>query len=341
MARDTTPPIERYEMSPTRTEQTPSDQRYQLAEEYMAAGEYRRAEAVLTAAMDRTPRAAQSCYLLGVSLAAQGKYDAAEMVIARAYDLKPWVREPSDEVVDVREIAKAALAERPDWDWAQYQVQRTAYSSVGLTVSYLARSQMSVDPTFVVQVGANDGRRGDPIVDAIVKYDWAGILIEPLQAPYESLREFHSERPKIIVENCAISDTDGTTEMFMEAGGRSTLASMKPDRNVLRNQEAELVPVEVQSSTFDTLLAKHDVETIDFLQIDTEGFDFQILKMFDIGKWRPLAINLEFYCLPLEERLEIFEMLTKHGYVWKFTGMDLLAVDGERISKRFCVVAQD
>ena len=328
-------------MSSKTTEPTPNDQRYFAAVEYMAAGEFRRAEALLTAGMDRTPRAAQSCYLLGVSMAAQGKFDAAEKVIARAYDLKPWVREPSDEIVDMREIAKAALAAKPDWEWAQYQLQRTAFSSVGLTVNYLTRSQLSSEPTFVVQVGANDGRRGDPIVDAIVNYDWSGILIEPLQTPYESLREFHSDRPKIIVENCAISDTDGTTEMFMEAGGRSTLASMKPERNVLRNQEADLVPVEVQSSTFDTLLTKHDVEKIDFLQIDTEGFDFQILKMFDIGKWRPLAINLEFYCLPLEERLEIFEMLSSHGYIWKFTGMDLLAVDAQRISKRFCVTERD
>ena len=75
----------------------------------------------------------------------------------------------------------------------------------------------------------------------------------------------------------------------------------------------------------------------DFLQIDTEGFDYQVLKHFELGRWKPLALNMEFYCLPLHERLATFALLRELGYMWKFTGMDLLAVDLTRIDPRFCV----
>jgi len=315
----------------------PNEDRYALAENHLSAGELSKAETVLVEALDRTPRAAQSAYLLGVTLAAQGRMDEAKAVIDRAYQLKPWVREPSGEVLDIRQVAGEALSLDPEWDWARYQVERTAYFSVGLTVGYLTRSQLSAGEVFVVQVGANDGRSGDPIMQAIVDYGWKGILVEPLAEPFAKLQALHADRPGLIVENLAISHEDGPTEIFVDPSGRSTLASMRPEQNVLRNKRETLEPVTIEATTFETLFGRHEVTKVDFLQIDTEGFDYQVLKHFELGRWKPLALNMEFYCLPLHERLATFALLRELGYMWKFTGMDLLAVDLTRIDPRFCV----
>ena len=75
----------------------------------------------------------------------------------------------------------------------------------------------------------------------------------------------------------------------------------------------------------------------DLLQIDTEGYDWHVLRTFDLGTHGPVAVNMEFYCLPISERLATFALLRQHGYAYRFDGMDLLAVQLEQADQRFLI----
>ena len=44
---------------------------------------------------------------------------------------------------------------------------------------------------------------------------------------------------------------------------------------------------------------------------------------------------MEFYCLPLKERIATFALLRRHGYAYRFGGMDLLAIDAARADRTF------
>ena len=57
-----------------------------------------------------------------------------------------------------------------------------------------------------------------------------------------------------------------------------------------------------------------DDKTIDLLQIDVEGYDYEIIKMIDFERVKPLIIHFEHGHLPIEQFEECLEVLIKQGY---------------------------
>lgn len=313
-----------------------ADSTYDRAEELISEGSLIAAEELLVAELDRRPRASQTVYLLGACLVLQHRFEEARRVIDRAHALKPWVREMPRSVADLDDALIDAETQMPDWIWPRYRRLLDRWFSVGLTLPNVIRRHLRTDSVFVVQVGANDGRADDPLSEPIVSYGWSGVLVEPQREPFAELQRNYSGCAGIELANCAISDHDGVVELYVSKDGPSTLGSLVPTRNALRG--ADLVPETVDAVTFDTLVDRYGIDRVDVLQIDTEGYDAEILRMFDLARFRPIVVNLEFYCLTIEERVAVFERLDAHGYAWRFAGRDLLAVDRERIAADFCVV---
>ena len=44
-----------------------------------------------------------------------------------------------------------------------------------------------IEDFFFIQVGANDGRNGDPIFSLVTELGWKGILLEPQKLVFENL----------------------------------------------------------------------------------------------------------------------------------------------------------
>jgi hypothetical protein len=70
----------------------------------------------------------------------------------------------------------------------------------------------------------------------------------------------------------------------------------------------------VQCVTFDTLLDRHKVDRIDLLQIDVEGYDYELLKMFDFERIQPKLICYEHLHLKLSDKNACKKYLTENGY---------------------------
>lgn len=275
------------------------------------------------------PRAAQGVYLHGQSLLLQRRYKQAREGIDRAFELKAWVRELPPETPGLREAAHEAREVLPGWPWAEYEVERTRFSAPNLTLDDVAARHLNHADTYVVQIGANDGRSGDPIHSLCVRFRWRGLLVEPHPVVFETLeRNYLQQRDRLELVNVAIADGPGKVELFVDPNDRSTLSSMVPERNALgRDQSRELESILVDAVTIPGLLAEHEVETVDVLQIDTEGYDYEILKQFEFDRFHPRVVHMEFYCLPIADRLAAFELLRSHGYVWVAPERDLLAMD--------------
>lgn len=318
---------------------SPHERRRRIIE-WFDEGRLNRAEAEIRSLLDLQWKAPENVYLFGVLALLRGRFHLARAAIDHSFALKPWLTEVPSWCGSLRErLAEAELAE-PDWLYPRYRRRLDTFETYGLTLTSALSTYFEHDDVQLVQVGANDGVHTDPLHRWIVRFGWRALLVEPMPEPFAALRAEHGARSNVALANVAVSDRDGTRTMWSHPSGRHGVSTFLPERNILRH-ERDLVAVEVECRTFARLLAEHSIDRVDVLQIDTEGYDFEILKLVDLDSCRPAVIHLEFYLLPLDERLELMDLLDRHGYAWRRVGADLLAVDTERFTVPFGLIRDD
>jgi hypothetical protein len=74
------------------------------------------------------------------------------------------------------------------------------------------------------------------------------------------------------------------------------------------------------------VLDRNQVDAIDLLHIDTEGFDYQVLSQVDIKRYKPSVILFEHHLLTDEEFVKARKLLRTTGYRLFQYGNDILAV---------------
>lgn len=202
-----------------------------------------------------------------------------------------------------------------------------------------------VDPKnfFFIQVGANDGVNNDPIHEYVIKYGLRGIAVEPQPDVFPLLRRTYSAYPNVTCVNAAIAGMSGTKAFYSVKESYKTeknfslvtgLATFNKD--VLRRTIKRKIPYDadpedyieetyVKTISFDELLHEHGVERISLVQIDCEGYDYEIVKMIDFKKFSPDIINLESVHLSERDRKECEEIFERNGYRWFRHGIDTCA----------------
>jgi hypothetical protein len=91
--------------------------------------------------------------------------------------------------------------------------------------------------------------------------------------------------------------------------------------------ERRVITTEVSTITFDTLYKRNNVERLDLLQIDTEGYDYELLKLIDFKRYRPRLLIYEHKHLNAADRAACTEYLVAHGYDTMSEMMDTWAVN--------------
>jgi FkbM family methyltransferase len=188
---------------------------------------------------------------------------------------------------------------------------------------------------FVVQVGAFDGRTNDPIHHWITRYGWRGVLVEPQARYFAKLEETYADFPKLSLRNAALAhergrrpfytvpaDAPGVPEWVGQLASfdRSTIVA---HQHLVPNIEQLIRADDVDCVTFEDLL--DGVERVDLLQVDAEGYDAEIIRMFDFGRWRPSIVHFESVHLSPEDHDSVMRLLVSHGYRVATSGFDTLA----------------
>lgn len=96
--------------------------------------------------------------------------------------------------------------------------------------------------------------------------------------------------------------------------------------------EDDIIEEIVDGDRLDAILEEHKLEYIDFLQINTEGYDYKVLAMFDFQKFHPLMVKLEFVNLSKEEKIKSRNLLLKNGYTLFQHGLDLIGIDINKLA---------
>lgn len=210
-----------------------------------------------------------------------------------------------------------------------YRIERIVdYSKHQLDVFEILIDQLTPSSSdfFLVQVGANDGRTGDPIYEFIERYHWRSLLLEPQPEVFKQLVENYRNEPQLILENVALGETDGTLTMYTVKGS-SYLGSFDRDALVKRVRDSSnIVEIAVEVATFHTLVDRHKIDHVDLLLVDTEGYDFEVIKMaLQDGLPKPSLIRYEHLHLSTPDRKACVQLLASHGYQLLRDGRDTMA----------------
>lgn len=192
-------------------------------------------------------------------------------------------------------------------------------------------------PFYFVQVGANDGILDDPLRDLILQHSLSGLLIEPLPDIFDKLKQNYKDQPLLSFENVAILSHEGNVPIYRVRNDAPVpylwhgLASFTRDNLLSQGVPPEYIDVcQVEGVSLQSLLTKHGINTVTLLQIDTEGYDFEVIKStFDAGIF-PNIINYEYWWLTPSIRHKCKQMLDMHGYQFLDVGKDTIAIRKEK-----------
>lgn len=157
---------------------------------------------------------------------------------------------------------------------------------------------------FFLDVGANHPVAGSQTY-VLEKLGWSGICVEP-QPKYVQLHE-QLRKSKIVC--CACGSPS-------QVGRELTLYALEANASLVPNlvlysaldqiKDSYSVPVD----TIDNILESNNTEKLDFLSLDVEGFEMDVLAGFSINRWRPSLILVEDHLYDHK----VHRLLKKNGY---------------------------
>jgi FkbM family methyltransferase len=192
-----------------------------------------------------------------------------------------------------------------------------------------------------IQVGANDGVSFDNLHEFVISRKSSGLVIEPVMDYYRELVNNYKHFPDIIKVNKAIHSSEKSKKIYKIKELMKTkypdwvkgIASF--DKNHHKKVKISIEDMEVENVLADTLMNiisdYYLNKKIDYLQIDTEGYDLEILKMLDFSLVKPRIIKYEHIHLEKEDLMTSKELLMKHGYSLYNDRYNTLAIDLSRI----------
>lgn len=192
-------------------------------------------------------------------------------------------------------------------------ILRKSNSQLGQDVFALSETGLK-EGGFFVEFGATNGIHLSNTYLLEKEFGWNGIVAEPAMQWHTDLRNNRSCHIEI---DCVWKESNAHL-LFNEAsyGELSTLdAYSSSDLHSTNRTHGK--KYEVSTISLVDMLDKYRApRTIDYLSIDTEGSEYEILASFDFSKYQFRVITCEHNYESLREK--IFSLLTKNGYVRKY-----------------------
>lgn len=168
-----------------------------------------------------------------------------------------------------------------------------------------------------IEMGACDGVLSSNTYLLEKLFKWKGILVEPATYWHKQLK---------LNRNCSIETSCVYSESNKEINFRETcsksLSSIEKfcffDQHKIQRKECANI-YKVKTISLNDLFDKYHLKKIDFLSIDTEGSEYEILKKFNFHKYQINIICCEHNYSA--NRNKIFKLLNSKGYKREFENL--------------------
>jgi FkbM family methyltransferase len=141
-----------------------------------------------------------------------------------------------------------------------------------------------------VDVGAHDGLSINNTLYFEKYNNWTGINIEPIKSVYDKLI---INRPNNININCAVCNSDGETEFLCNTGYTEMISGIKNtfDQRHLHRLQREnkqmgstTEMIKVNTKKLETIFRENNLTHVNYLSIDVEGAEFEVIKSINFDK---------------------------------------------------------
>jgi len=148
---------------------------------------------------------------------------------------------------------------------------------------------------FLVDVGAADGLLYSNSRHLLLNKKWRGILIEPHPFFFSNLVNLYQNNTNVKLLNIAAFKTEGTMPFYIcgdsPAGQCSTLSEDFKEKVISRYSTPYDKTINIETKPLKNIL--ENVEHIDFLSIDCEGVDLDVVCSNDWDNIRPSLVCIE------------------------------------------------
>jgi FkbM family methyltransferase len=184
---------------------------------------------------------------------------------------------------------------------------------------------------FYVDVGAHDGISINNTLYFEKNNNWRGINIEPIKKVFDKLV---INRPNNINLNCAVCNNDGETDFLCNIGYTEMISGIKDNFDIrhLHRLQRENIQygsitevIKVETKKLETILHDNDISHINYLSIDVEGAEFEVIKSINFDKVFIDVIGFENNYNDVS--VPIVEYLQNKGFIVIHKSLDIFMIN--------------
>lgn len=146
-----------------------------------------------------------------------------------------------------------------------------------------------------IDIGANDGVTFSN-TRALAERGWRGVLVEPSPQAFAKLKDLYNGHKGFYTYPYAISDHNGKA-MLQESGPLCSAADVglvstfHAEEKARFSKSVRYSPIEVKTFRWKTFLNRLSVKEFDFVSMDCEGDELNILPQMDLTATRMICIE--------------------------------------------------
>lgn len=191
----------------------------------------------------------------------------------------------------------------------------------------------------IIQIGANDGQSFDELSYFIKKNKTNSVLVEPIVENFTKLRIHYKNLNFIKLENSAISINDEVSKLYKvnpkytsKYGSHISAIPSFSQKHLINHgvNKKHIITELVTPITIKKLIAKYNIDNLDLLFIDAEGYDGKIIYDFlDSSILRPFMI-FEYIHIQNDTFSDLIKKLIEKKYLFFNVAENMVCFPNEK-----------